>query len=969
MKNKNTIFLGLALLGLTTFAKAQTAGSFNTTFGTNGLVTTDIGFQSNEAYKELIQPDGKIIIIGHNSNGIILRYNTNGTLDTTFNGTGKVFSNNNYFESGALQPDGKIVVCTQQDVRRYNSNGSLDITFGTNGVYAHSSPSGNYFGIRNVAVQTDGKIVFAGYESDASNSNFAAVRLNSNGTIDTSFNGTGKVTKDINQSEAVSSIVLQTDGKIILAGDTQVTGNISNYVAIRYNGNGTLDSTFGTAGVVNINDGSYNKLAEIALQSDGKLVMAGTYSYDIKTIRLNTNGTLDTTFNGTGKVTGNLATDETRSVAIQADGKIVVLGFKYDFAAHTSEYFLLRYNSNGTLDTTFNSTGVVLASINKNKSNRPCTVKIQTDGKIVLSGTSYLTYNNDIAILRFNTNGTLDTTFNETGKVTSGILANGSDDLGKLAVQSDGKILATGYTTTYNLSVVRYNANGSLDTSFNNKGIVTDNFAHPYYTNQPSATAVLSQTNGKVLLIGNYLGNSNTGEIFIRRYNANGSIDNTFGNSGTASLNINSNWTYSNSATLQSDGKIVITGVSRFDTTNNVVTLIRYNSTGTLDTTFNGTGFLNTSISANSEGNTIAVQPDGKILVGGWVTNGANKDLLLIRYNSNGSLDNTFNGTGMITQGLGNGDDVILKIALQSDGKIAVLSSYVNASSSVKLALLRYQSNGSLDTSFNSTGKLLTTYSGSLYLDSNDMVLDPLNRMIVSSNINSLIFRYNINGTLDTTFGDGGNVINRFTAISLLLANNHLITGGNYYSSNYTNSDFGLSSINLYNIGIGGIFNNWGATADVSMSSTDGINFTVSNHTFPATEVKFRENNAWNLNWGGSTFPTGTGLSNGANIAVPAGTYTVKFNIVSGDYSFTKTLGTTDSDKRAAFSFAPNPAKEKIIFNEEIKKVEIYALDGKKLNVTYTDKEANVSTLPKGIYIIKASSGNGDIMSKKLIKE
>jgi hypothetical protein len=152
------------------------------------------------------------------------------------------------------------------------------------------------------------------------------------------------------------------------------------------------------------------------------------------------------------------------------------------------------------------------------------------------------------------------------------------------------------------------------------------------------------------------------------------------------------------------------------------------------------------------------------------------------------------------------------------------------------------------------------------------------------------------------------------------------------------------------------------------MSSTDGINFSLTNYVLPATEVKFRENNAWNLNWGGNSFPAGGAMLNGNNIVVPAGTYDIKINI-TGDYNFTKKLGTADSDRRDAFSFAPNPAKEKIIFNEEIKTLEIFALDGKKLNLNYYNKEANVSALPKGIYIIKATSGKGDIMSKKLIKE
>lgn len=232
---------------------------------------------------------------------------------------------------------------------------------------------------------------------------------------------------------------------------------------MRFNSNGSIDNTFGSAGVVTGNNTLAGFLSGgIALQSDGKIVLAGnSTSIGIKTVRLNTNGTLDTTFNGTGAVTTNLADDRTESVAIQADGKIVVTGSKYDATAHTSEYFVLRYNTNGTLDTTFNASGVVLASIDKTKPNTAADVKIQTDGKIVVCGTSYVGSYKDIAIIRINTNGTLDNTFNGTGKVTSGFLKSGADVVEKIAVQNDGKILAAGYTSSNNISLARYNANGT----------------------------------------------------------------------------------------------------------------------------------------------------------------------------------------------------------------------------------------------------------------------------------------------------------------------------------------------------------------------------------------------------------------------------------------------------------------------------------------------------------------------------
>lgn len=242
MKNKNSILVVLAMLGITTVAEAQTAGTINTSFGTNGITNTAISYANNYAKKELLQTDGKIIIIGYNGNagGVITRYNANGTLDTTFNGTGRQFTDV-YFANAALQSDGKILLTDYNKVYRYNINGTLDTTFGANGVYTYSVPTGTSFSINNIAVQSDGKIVLSAYEdlylNNVSNVNFAALRLNSNGTIDTTFNGTGKVTKDINKTDNVGAVAIQTDGKIILAGYTTTTTGNQFYTAVRFNSN------------------------------------------------------------------------------------------------------------------------------------------------------------------------------------------------------------------------------------------------------------------------------------------------------------------------------------------------------------------------------------------------------------------------------------------------------------------------------------------------------------------------------------------------------------------------------------------------------------------------------------------------------------------------------------------------------------------------------------------------------------
>jgi uncharacterized delta-60 repeat protein len=248
-----------------------------------------------------------------------------------------------------------------------------------------------------------------------------------------------------------------------VAAGSSKNGSNYDFALARYNTDGTLDTNFGTGGKVITAIGSSTDVAEsVAIQSDGKIVAAGFSNNgsnnDFALVRYNTNGTLDTTFDSDGKVTTAIgsANDVAYSVAIQSDGKIVAAGYSRSGGSN-DDFALVRYNTDGSLDTSFDSDGKVTTAIGGSNDYAE-SVTIQSDGKIVAAGHSYMSSNYDFTLARYNTDGTLDTSFGTNGKVATAI--GGSDDVAySVAIQSDGKIVAAGYSyngSNFKFALVRY---------------------------------------------------------------------------------------------------------------------------------------------------------------------------------------------------------------------------------------------------------------------------------------------------------------------------------------------------------------------------------------------------------------------------------------------------------------------------------------------------------------------------------
>lgn len=429
-------------------------------------------------------------------------------------------------------------------------------------------------------------------------------------------------------------------------------------------------------GIVITDAGALNDTPfDIVFQADGKyLVITRGKGSDFILYRYNTDGSLDRSFGKNGRVTTDVAryTDQGHAVLVQQDGKILVSGYSTNsnYWQTWSDFTVIRYNIDGTLDTSFGNNGIVITDVNGywDEANDMC---LQPDGKIIIAGQSsppskpdgsHSSLCTDFALLRYNTDGTLDASFGSNGKLITS-LGYYTEVFNSIKLQPDGKIVAVGYVGLEELAVYheamvvfRFNPDGSPDSSFSEDGhAIVDirGFDDTY--------SILIQPDGKLLVAGS--GQS----AFMCRFNSDGSLDSSFGVNGCVT-DIPVNYPSSNNnVVIMPDGKILLAGrgsaIGYDHTPGNDTALVRYNSDGSLDTTFGSNGVVRTQVSNNGiigapTGNdpdcakAIRVQPDGKVVVIGYVYVDKikkNMDIYMVRYNVDGTLDTTF-GTAYLVE-------------------------------------------------------------------------------------------------------------------------------------------------------------------------------------------------------------------------------------------------------------------------------------------------------------------------------
>lgn len=606
--------------------------------------------------------------------------------------------------------------------------GSIDYTFNSVDQFLASGANNE---VRAMAVQPDGKIIIVGnftnYNGTAIN---RVVRVNTDGSIDLSFNiGSGA-------NAIVHAVVVQSDGKILIAGNFTTFNGITVNRLVRLNPNGTIDSQFA------VGTGTNRVIHAIEMQPDGKFLIGGNFtSYNGTSInriaRINNNGSIDASFTA-----GRGANSAIRSIKVLADGKILIAG-AFTSYNRTTRNRLARLNSNGTLDTGFTPSSGANSTI--------YSVEVQTNGTILIGG-DFTTFNGTTRnrIARVNTNGTLDTGFNP------GTGANST--VNSIVINSDGLIVLGGAFTTLNGTARNYigalNTNGGLSSTFNP-------------TNGASALINRIIASGNKLIIGGTFTSYN-GILRnrITRTLANGNIDISF-NASTGANDV------VNSIAIQSNGKVIAVG--NFTTYNDTIVnrIVRLNQNGSIDATFTS------GLGANGQINSVAIQNDGKIIIGGDFTsyNGTSINRIA-RLNANGTLDVTFN-VGSGTNGTVN------SIIYQTDGKVIITGAFTTYAGTTRNRIARLNTNGSYDSGFNiGTGSNNTIISVSIQADG---------RIIIGGTFSSFngtnrsrIARLNVNGSIDATFNPGTGANNTITAVTVQ-TDGKILIGGLFTSYNGTN--------------------------------------------------------------------------------------------------------------------------------------------------------------------------------------
>ncbi|MDZ7577800.1 MAG: fibronectin type III domain-containing protein [Candidatus Nanopelagicales bacterium] len=771
-------------------ANPSDPGQFDSAFAAN----TNGGLRSpgaGESFSEAVQLDGKIVVTGgfdevagvSGVNGIA-RFNADGTSDTSFNAA--IAANGGLQENGytgtgwfvAVQPDGKIVVTGEfdsaggienvQSLARFESSGAPDIDFNTaiatNGGLLDYQELGTGW---SLVLTSYGKIVVIGHFEEAGRMRgvHSIARFNSDGTPDIDFNTVIATNGGLQEGSGWFAAV-QSDGKIVVTGGFAEASGMSGVSGIaRFNSDGTPDTGFNTAIAANGGLGEYGDGSSLSVQSDGKVVVIGDFDEaggmsDVRNLaRFNSDGSPDTEFNAAIAANGgvrNFVGSGGFSLAVQADGKIVVSG-SFDEAGGMSDVNgIARFDSDGTADTSFNTAIAANGGLEyQGNEGRGWFVAVQLDGKIVVTGEFDTAGGSEgvNSIARFESGGAPDTDFN-TNIATNGGL--GIDDLGigrSVAVQSDGKIVVTGDFTKAAATLrvnnlARFNANGIADTAFNTNIATSGGLADcDHRSTQDCGFSVAVQSDGKIVVVGDFTEVGGEDVNRIARFNANGTPDTGFNANVAANGGLDGR---GRSVAVQSDGKIVVTGHFWEAGGSDASGIARFESEGDPDTGFNA----NVEASGGLEGGgwSGVVQSDGRIVVtGDFYEAGGTTVNRLARFNANGTPDTGFNANVAASGGLGSRGR---SLAVHSDGKIAVTGGFWQAGGEEVNNLARFNANGTPDTGFNAN----VAANGGLDDDGWSVAVQSDGKIVVAgdftdaggmSGVNG-IARLNADGTADT---------------------------------------------------------------------------------------------------------------------------------------------------------------------------------------------------------------------------
>jgi uncharacterized delta-60 repeat protein len=814
-------------------AFGASAGAPDTTFNGTGVVTTGFGttpFHAADSGNAAARDGtGGIYVAGttpaNNNDIAVVRLTAAGVLDTSFGNNGIVTTDiggaDDRGTGVAIDGSGNVLVAgttgdqsTGDDFAlvRYTSAGVPDSTFGGGDGVVTTDFGANTEDVAAGIALVGGSPIVAGYtdtnsDPETNSYDFAVAKYTSAGVLDSSFDGDGRVTTDFGSDQDQGFTVLGTGSTFVVAGRTDPSGaDVDDFALARYTAStGALDGTFGSGGKQTVDfsgtaTGNGDFAAALAIDSSNKIVVAGsTGSSDCGVARLSgTDGTPDNTFDSDGKQTVSTpasgstlgSADQCYAVAVEADNSIVLGGL--EFTNGNDKWVLSHLSSAGVLQTVgFGTSGFVITDFNSTPGDGDRLTGLfvdDTSSKIIATGTG----NSNFAAARYSeTDGSVDTSFgtNNTGEVEVDIVSaipSASTARG-VAVQPDGKIVVVGPTNAgptlqtkgdQEFGLARYNANGSLDQGFGvggpegNGRVVTNFDTNPDETGtNDSPAAVALQPDGKILVVGmTDPPGADKGDSAIARYMPDGSLDSSFGG-GDGLVTTDFGGANGDSADAialhgtpgDSDFRIAVAGSTRGTGQLSDIAVAVYNEDGTPDDNFDTDGRVTTLITGVASAHDVAILPDGSVLAGGEAGLSTGADFALVRYTPTGIPDAGFGGgDGIVTTDFGsNGHDRADAVAVRELGagqEQIILAGRATTASGLDGALAAYTTDGSPDTSFSGDG-LLSLNLNSDFKALFDVAFQPDGKIVAAGGVDPATYgvvRVKPTGALDTSFGGDG---------------------------------------------------------------------------------------------------------------------------------------------------------------------------------------------------------------------
>jgi uncharacterized delta-60 repeat protein len=813
-----------------------TAGGLDPSFGTGGKVTTDfLAAAPSRALATLALPDGKALAVGYSQTAnesfqlAMARFLPDGRLDATFGKGGTVVSSFGGEATGddvVRLADGRLIVAGILDgklmVERFSADGVLDSTFGNRGLFVDRTLAtniGSEFIRSFVRVRGDGRIVAAvnsrlNYTQEQA---FHVVQLNADGTLDRTFADGGSLALNgFVEFDALAGIELRPDGRLVVgATSSDPSGSISRIVLMQFTQGGRPDKTFAGTGEVRGNVFTrFDELRDIALDKQGRILLLHDEKETFQVARFRTDGVFDRSFGTRGVCSVSIDPDRTSDfdqgaalLAVGENGSILAAALTApspSVAETRRQLDVVRLTAAGALDGTYATGGVARVAV-----ANPATLgamALRSDGKLLAGGS----FGDDLAMIRLNADGSADRSFGTNTIATVTPISPASDRADAMAVQADGNVILAGFSEGKDgdyAAIARYQRDGRLDLTFGAGGRVRILLgSHPNFIH-----TVVVRDDGKIIVAGGGGGGDGGNGGFVARLNPNGSLDSSFSQRGILLIDLPVF-----AVQRVSGGKFVLI-CSSIDQQ-----LRRYNADGSIDKTFASAGVLATDGLSGTDANDLLIQRDGKILMAGSDKpadpNDPGQFFAVWRINPNGALDPTFGHGGKVSFDIGgDGNSAANALALQKDGKILVGGQQGLFFSGSNYGLARLNANGTLDQTFGDRGRVDTPFPPSFphpeSIEPTDCITTILvqdDGRIVAAGFDDVdsgsffdyasdfgLIRYNPDGSLDRTFGEGGLLTTSFgkldtPAAALITSDGKLIVAGTGQPKS-AGSDFALA--------------------------------------------------------------------------------------------------------------------------------------------------------------------------------